>query len=80
MKVEVETKIQVNVDPVDVIEELLDRKLPPGRTLIKSENGISHIKWEEEYGPYIHIEVKDITEEEYDYIVALKTVLKCLKK
>lgn len=76
MKIESKINIDIDVNPIDIINNLLEMK---GNKIIKEGN-----KYYREYetygGSHSWFEKEEVSEEEVEYINALKVVKKYIKK
>lgn len=80
-QITVQANFSVSVNPLDVINSLLDQELGVGRKI--EYNAYTYIPYIVEYstvGPYENIRHIEITKEHYVYIQALQTVLDYLAK
>jgi hypothetical protein len=79
MEVYADFRQKVQIDPIDVINELIDKAKGGWRNYIFEENGKYYLGWEESCGAHSSDEQEEITKELYDYYRALQAVLAYLK-
>jgi len=79
MKVYADFRQQVSINPIEVIENLIEGETGSRNwTFIK--DGKFYIGYEISAGSHSHDEYFEITKEKYDYITALEFVLAYLKR
>lgn len=78
MKITVTETKQVEVNPRDVIVQLLRVAKEPSNNIFEKDNKY-YKELEYSAGSHAFFSSKEITKEEYDYIKALETILNYLK-
>lgn len=79
MEVYAKIKQKVQIDPKDVIENLIEKEIGTHGWIFETD-GKLYKGWEESAGSHSYDAKEEISKEKYDYIIALQTVLKQIKK
>lgn len=77
MKIYADVQHEIHVDPITVIEGLIDSVVGDG--WITERDGKFYRGWEQSAGCHSIDQYDEITEEEYKYLEALETVMQKLK-
>lgn len=78
MKVYGDFRQKVDIDPIDVLEKLIEDETGYERWVFE-EDGEYFVGWSESAGPHSYDQKEVITKEKYDQVIRLKASLKYLK-
>jgi len=70
---------KVSIDPIDVIEKLIEKELGSNTWTVQKNNKYFKV-WEESAGCHSFEAEKEINKESYEYVEALNLILKKLKE
>ena len=74
MKIRATFNEEVTIDPIDIIQELIDEVQHGWRSWIFEENGKYYRGWERSAGSHSFDEQEEISKEDYEYYQALKLI------
>lgn len=80
MKVHANIRQEVEVNPIDVIQELINEELGNWRNWIFERDGNYYIGFEVSMGQHSMDDETGITKEKYDYIKSLEQIKEYLQK